>query len=75
MSYKLHALDFSIPSQEVFESIKDEDWSVFLNSNNKQYPDQRFDILSARPKKKIIFSDNNTYLINDDQQKVLFLSI
>ena len=35
MSYKLHALDFSIPSQEVFESIKDEDWSVFLNSNRQ----------------------------------------
>ena len=68
MSYKLHALDFSIPSQEVFESIKDEDWSVFLNSNRKQYPDQRFDILSAGPRQKIIFSDEFTYLINQDQK-------
>ena len=53
---------------QVFESIKNEDWSIFLNSNSKHYPDQRFDILSAKPKKKIIFSDNNTYLINGDQQ-------
>ena len=68
MSYKLHALDFSIPSQEVFESIRDEDWSIFLNSNSKQYPDQRFDILSASPKQKIIFSDEGTYLINHDQK-------
>ena len=68
MSYKLHQLDFSIPSIQVFESIKNEDWSVFLNSNSKHYPDQRFDILSAKPKKKIIFSDDNTYLINGDQQ-------
>ena len=68
MSYKLHQLDFSIPSMQVFESIKNEDWSIFLNSNSKHYPDQRFDILSAKPKKKIIFSDNNTYLINGDQQ-------
>ena len=68
MSYKLHQLDFSTPSIQVFESIKNEDWSVFLNSNSQHYPDQRFDILSAKPKKKIIFSDDNTYLINEDQQ-------
>ena len=68
MSYKLHQLDFSVPSMQVFESIKNEDWSIFLNSNSKHYPDQRFDILSAKPKKKIIFSDDNTDLINGDQQ-------
>ena len=68
MSYKLHQLDFSVPSMQVFESIKNEDWSIFLNSNSRHYPDQRFDILSAKPKKKIIFSDDNTYLINGDQQ-------
>ena len=68
MNYKLHQLDFSIPAQEVFEIIKNEEWSVFLNSNSKQYPDQRFDILSACPKRKIIFSDDCTYLINENQQ-------
>ena len=68
MSYKLHQLDFSVPSIQVFENIKNEDWSVFLNSNSKQYPDQRFDILSAKPKKKVIFSDDHTYVINEDQQ-------
>ena len=68
MSYKLHPLDFSIPSQQVFESIKNEDWSVFLNSNNKKYPDQRFDILSASPKQKIIFSDDSAYLINQNEE-------
>ena len=68
MSYKLHQLDFSVPSIQVFENIKNEDWSVFLNSNSKQYPDQRFDILSAKPKKKVIFSDDHTYLISEDQQ-------
>ena len=68
MSYKLHQLDFSVPSIQVFESIKNEDWSVFLNSNSKRYPDQRFDILSAKPKKKVIFLDDSTYLINEDQQ-------
>ena len=68
MNYKLHQLDFSIPAQKVFDIIKNEEWSVFLNSNSKQYPDQRFDILSASPKRKIIFSDDSTYLINEDQQ-------
>ncbi len=68
MNYKLHQLDFSIPAQQVFEIIKNEDWSVFLNSNNKKYPDQRFDILSASPKQKIVFSNECTYLINEDQQ-------
>ncbi len=72
MSYKLHQLDFSIPAQQVFESIKNEDWSVFLNSNNRKYPDQRFDILSAKPKKKIIFLDDSTFLINEDEQKKKF---
>mgnify|MGYP001178632328 CR=1 FL=1 len=68
MSYKLHPLDFSIPSEQVFESIKNEDWSVFLNSNNKKYTDQRFDILSASPKQKIIFSDDSAYLINKNEE-------
>ncbi len=58
MTYKIKELDFSIPSHEYFELISDNDWAVYLNSNNNKYNDQRFDILSSDPLEKIILHDH-----------------
>ena len=57
MTYKIEQLDFSIPSHKYFEFIKNNDWSIYLNSNNDKYPDQRFDILTSDPLEKIILDD------------------
>ena len=56
MKYKIKELEFSIPSYEYFELIKNNDWAVYLNSNNNKYHDQRYDILSSNPINKIILS-------------------
>ena len=56
MKYKIKELEFSIPSYEYFELIKNNDWAVYLNSNNNKYNDQRYDILSSNPINKIILS-------------------
>ena len=63
MTYKIEQLDFSIPSHKYFEFIKNNDWSIYLNSNNDKYPDQRFDILTSDPLEKIILDDD----ISDNQ--------
>ena len=54
MSFYIKELDYSIPSMEYFNIIKEDDWSIFLNSNYDRYPDQRFDILTSSPLEKII---------------------
>ena len=68
MTYKIEQLDFSIPSHKYFEFIKNNDWSVYLNSNNDKYPDQRFDILTSDPLEKIILDDDisNNQSFNSD---------
>ena len=66
MKYKLIELDFNIPSHEIFESIKENDWAVFLNSNHEKYPDQRFDIITSNPIKKIIFKDDSVLLVENE---------
>ena len=60
MTYKIKQLDFSIPSNEYFELIKDNDWAVYLNSNNSKYNDQRYDILSSNPINKIILQSEDS---------------
>ena len=60
MTYKIIQLDFSIPSNEYFELIKDNDWAVYLNSNNSKYTDQRYDILSSNPINKIILQSEDS---------------
>ncbi len=68
MMYKIEQLDFNIPSFEYFEIIKNNDWAVYLNSNNNKYKDQRYDILSSNPIDKIILnhSRNSHSDINKD---------
>ncbi len=59
MTYKIEQLDFSIPSHEYFQFIKNNDWAIYLNSNNHKYSDQRFDILTSNPIDKIILHDKS----------------
>ena len=60
MKYKIKELEFCIPSYEYFEIIKNNDWAVYLNSNNNKYNDQRYDILSSNPINKIVLNSGNT---------------
>ena len=60
MNYKIEELDFCIPSHEYFELIKNNDWAVYLNSNNEKYTDQRYDILSSDPIDKIILNSDGS---------------
>ena len=62
MSFYIKELDYSIPSMEYFDIIKEDDWSIFLNSNYDRYPDQRFDILTSSPLKKIILEQGDKNL-------------
>ena len=54
MNFNIKDLDYSIPPTKYFDIIKNNDWSIFLNSNYEKYSDQRFDILTSNPIEKII---------------------
>ncbi len=60
MMYEIKQLDFSISSYEYFQVIKNNDWAVFLNSNNNKYQEQRYDILSSNPINKIILNEKES---------------
>ena len=68
MTYKIQKLDFSIPSNEYFELIRDKDWSVYLNSNNKKYTDQRYDILTSNPIDKIILGEKENSTVESNSE-------
>lgn len=67
MTYTIKELNFSVSSHKYFEIIKDNDWSVYLNSNNQKYPDQRFDILTSNPIQKIVLNNDQTYSDSNDK--------
>jgi para-aminobenzoate synthetase component 1 len=54
MNFHIKDLDYSIPPTKFFDIIKNNDWSIFLNSNYEKYSNQRFDILTSNPIDKII---------------------
>ena len=74
MTYKIEQLDFSISSHEYFEFIKNNDWAIYLNSNNQKYSDQRFDILTSDPVEKIIHDDENS-LVKSEPLQILVSNI
>ncbi len=70
---KIHKeiFDYHEHSNEIFNLIRNEDWAVFLNSNNKIFTEQRYDIISAQPIKKIITYQNAT-IIEEKGSKQVF---
>ena len=75
MTYKIEQLDFSISSHEYFEFIKNNDWAIYLNSNNQKYSDQRFDILTSDPVEKIIHDDKYDSSSDKYNNKDIFSSL
>ena len=45
--------DYHNDPKELFAVIEPRDWSVLLDSHAKQFTDQRFDIMTSDPIKKI----------------------
>ena len=75
MTYKIEQLDFSISSHEYFEFIKNNDWAIYLNSNNQKYSDQRFDILTSDPVEKIIHDDKYDSSLDKYNNEDIFSSL
>ena len=77
MKYNIKELEYRIPSNEYFELIKNNDWAVYLNSNNNKYHDQRYDILSSNPIRKIVLNneDHNSDISKDNIFNILEESI
>lgn len=68
MNYNIKDLDYSIPSIKYFDIIKNNDWSVFLNSNHQKYSDQRFDILTSNPVEKVILDSSDKGFENNKDE-------
>ena len=58
-------------TNEIFDLIKNEEWPVFLFSNNNIFSEQRYDIISANPTKKVITYQNAT-IVEDLKSKQVF---
>ena len=46
----------------VYDLIHDHDWPIYLCSNNKIFPDHKYDIITAQPKEKIFFYNDKTII-------------
>ncbi len=57
-------------SIEIFNLLKDNDWSVFLCSNHEKFKNERYDIISCCPIKKILAYQNATIVECNGSKKV-----
>tara|TARA_B000000437_G_scaffold178278_1_gene134154 strand:- start:597 stop:1949 length:1353 start_codon:yes stop_codon:yes gene_type:complete len=46
----------------VYDLIHDHDWPIYLCSNNKIFPDHKYDIITAQPREKIFFYNDKTII-------------
>ena len=66
-------------SKDIFSFLKDYDWPVYLCSNHKTFENQRYDIITCSPIKKIysyidktiIETNSNSEEYHDDPIKIL----
>ena len=54
----------------VYDLIHDHDWPIYLCSNNKIFPDHKYDIITAQPREKIFFYNDKT-IIEKNEKKLL----
>ena len=57
-------------TSEIFDFLKDNDWSVFLCSNYETFSTERYDIISCCPIKKVIAYQNATIVEFNGSKKV-----
>ena len=62
--------DYYKKSNDIFSLIKDRDWSVFLCSNQEYFTQERFDIISSDPIKKVFAYQNATIVESNGEKKV-----
>ncbi len=55
-------LDYLEDTSIVYDLIHDHDWPIYLCSNNKIFPDHKYDIITAQPREKIFFYNDNTII-------------
>ena len=55
-------LDYLEDTSIVYDLIHDHDWPVYLCSNNKIFPDHKYDIITAQPREKIFFYNDKTII-------------
>ena len=55
-------LDYLEDTSIVYDLIHDHDWPIYLCSNNKIFPDHKYDIITAQPKEKIFFYNDKTII-------------
>ncbi|MEC9205667.1 MAG: aminodeoxychorismate synthase component I [Pseudomonadota bacterium] len=63
-------LDYYKNSTEIFDFLKENDWSVFLCSNHENFKNERYDIISCCPIKKILAYQNATIVESNGSKKV-----
>ena len=61
--------DYYKNSVEIFDFLKDNDWSVFLCSNYESFKNERYDIISCCPIKKILAYQNARKLEGSEKLK------
>ena len=49
-------------TSKVYDLIHDHDWPIYLCSNNKIFPDHKYDIITAQPREKIFFYNDKTII-------------
>lgn len=62
--------DYYSNTLEIFDFLKDQDWSVFLCSNFDVFDREKYDIISCCPIKKIIAYQNATIVETNGSKKV-----
>ncbi|MEC8996403.1 MAG: aminodeoxychorismate synthase component I [Pseudomonadota bacterium] len=62
--------DYYSNTSEIFDFLKDQDWSVFLCSNFDVFDTEKYDIISCCPIKKIIAYQNATIVEFNGSKKV-----
>ena len=55
-------LDYLEDTSIVYDLIHDHDWPIYLCSNNKIFPDHKYDIITSQPREKIFFYNDKTII-------------
>ena len=67
--------DYYKKSNDIFSLIKDRDWSVFLCSNQEYFTQERFDIISSDPIKKVFAYQNATIVESNGEKKFIEMTL
>ena len=63
-------LDYYEDTSIVYDIIHDHDWPIYLCSNNKLFPDHKYDIITAQPKEKVFFYNDKTIIEKNGDKNI-----